>query len=145
MNRKTLLTAVIISLIALSFVHVPVVSPSATGLQSSDSLQKSYVKTELYFGLSKNTGGYVSQDEWNAFEDSVIVRVFSSGSTTLESRGRWMNENNDVIKENSRIVVAVNVMTPGLSDLIDSIREKYKRYFDQSSVLRIDYRAEVSF
>lgn len=104
-----------------------------------------WTKTELYFGLTKNTGGIVTQEEWNAFEDSVIVKVFSSGSTTLDSRGRWLNENNDVIKENSRIVVAVNIMTPELSAAIDTIREKYKRYYAQSSVLRIEQNAEVSF
>ncbi len=104
-----------------------------------------YTKTELYFGQSKNTGGTVSQEEWSAFEDSVVVKVFSSGSTTFETRGRWLNENGDVIKENSRIVMAVNPMTPELSQKIDELREKYKKYFDQSSVLRIDQQAEVSF
>ncbi|NOS85089.1 MAG: DUF3574 domain-containing protein [Ignavibacteria bacterium] len=104
-----------------------------------------WTQTELYFGMTKNTGGIVTQEEWNAFEDSVIVKVFSSGFTTLDSRGRWLNENNDVIKENSRIVMAVNKMTPELSASIDTIREKYKRYYAQSSVLRIEHKAEVSF
>jgi hypothetical protein len=109
------------------------------------SKENNYVKTELYFGQSKNSGGIVSEVEWNAFEDSVIVKVFSSGSTTFETRGRWLNENNDIIKENSRVVMAVNKMTPELSAQIDSIREKYKKYFSQSSVLRIDQAADVSF
>lgn len=104
-----------------------------------------WTKTELYFGMSKNTGGSVSTEEWNAFEDSVIVKVFSAGSTTIDSKGRWLNENGDVIKESSKIVIAVNKMTPELSAAIDTVREKYKRYFDQSSVLRIEYEAGVSF
>jgi hypothetical protein len=104
-----------------------------------------WTKTELYFGMSKNSGGYVSTEEWNAFEDSVIVKVFSAGSTTIDSKGRWLNENGDVIKESSKLVMAVNKMTPELSAEIDTVREKYKRYFDQSSVLRIEYEASVSF
>ena len=106
---------------------------------------ETWIETGLYFGMTKNSGGIVSQEEWDAFEDSVIVKVFSSGSTTIETRGRWLNENGDVIKENSRVVMAVNKMTPELSAQIDSIREKYKKYFSQSSVLRIDRSAEVSF
>ena len=104
-----------------------------------------WTKTELYFGMSKNSGGNVSAEEWNAFEDSVIIKVFSAGSTTIDSKGRWLNENGDVIKENSKMVIAVNIMTPELSAAIDTVREKYKRYFDQSSVLRIDHEAAVSF
>lgn len=112
---------------------------------ASESLGTEMIKTELFFGLSKKTGGYVTQDEWNAFEDSVIVKVFSSGMTTIEGKGRWINENGDVIKENSRIVVALNQMTPELNEQIDTIREKYKKYFDQSSVLRVDCKAEAGF
>jgi len=106
---------------------------------------ENWIKTELYFGMTKNSGGRVTQEEWNAFEDSVIVKVFSSGSTTTKGSGRWLDENGDVIKENSIMVMAVNQMTPELSAAIDSIREKYKLYFSQSSVLRIDHQVEVSF
>ncbi|MEO8512355.1 MAG: DUF3574 domain-containing protein [Ignavibacteria bacterium] len=128
--------------ILFAIISIITVSVALFAFRPADN---NYTKTELYFGQSKNTGGKVSQEEWNAFEDSVIVKVFSSGSTTFETRGRWLNENGDVIKEDSRIVMAVNKMTPELSAEIDSIREKYKKYFSQSSVLRIDQTAEVSF
>ncbi len=104
-----------------------------------------WIKTELYFGMTKNSGGIVKQDEWDAFEDSVIVKVFSAGSTTIEGSGIWLNENGDVIKEKTMVVISVNKMTPELSAAIDAIREKYKLYFSQSSVLRIDHPAGVSF
>ena len=145
MRTKILLTAVFAALLTFAFVFMPELTLSEHHDTFADSLLNRYVKTELYFGLSKNTGGYVTQEEWDAFEDSVIVKVFSSGSTTLQSRGRWLNENGDIIKEDSKIVIAVNEMTPELSGKINTIRDKYRKYFDQSSVLRIDYNAEVSF
>ncbi len=143
MKLKILLPLFVTAFIVFSFIHLP--SDLISSGEENPHEKGRLVKTELYFGLAKNTGGYVSQEEWDAFEDSVIVKVFSSGSTTLEGKGRWLNENGDVIKENSKLVIAVNEMTPNLSEKINSIREKYKKYFDQSSVLRIDYKANVSF
>jgi hypothetical protein len=139
MKIRIFLPVLAAALITLSF------SVWQTETSSEGEELTELVKTELYFGLSKNTGGYVSQEEWDAFEDSVIVKIFSSGSTTLEAKGRWMNENGDVIKENSKLVIALNEMTPELSEKIDLIREKYKKSFNQSSVLRIDYRTNASF
>ena len=143
MKTKILLLAVT-TIVTFSFIYFPY-GFTSEGKVNSINLPAELVKTELYFGLSKNTGGYVSQEEWDAFEDSVIVKILSSGSTTIEGKGRWLNENGDVIKENSKLVIAVNEMTPDLNEKINSIREKYKKYFDQSSVLRIDYKVEASF
>jgi hypothetical protein len=107
--------------------------------------ESSWVKTELYFGLSRNDSGYVTWEEWQSFHDTVITRAFQSGSTTFEANGRWLNEFGIVISENSKVVVLINEMNPDVSAKIDSLREKYKRYHHQSAVLRVDQKVEVSF
>lgn len=104
-----------------------------------------YVKTELYFGLSRNDSGYISLDEWQSFHDTVITQSFQNGSTTMDANGRWLNEYGTVISENSKVVVLINEMNPDISAKIDSLREKYKRYHHQSAVLRVDQKVEVSF
>lgn len=107
--------------------------------------EKQYVKTELYFGLSRNDSGVVTQDEWLAFEDTVIATLFPYGSTVFESNGKWMNESGVIISERSKMVTLINELTPELSAQIDTLRERYKRYHHQSSVMRIDQKVEVSF
>ncbi len=132
MNRKTLvITLLLFSLLACSFII----------LKRSEN---NYIKTELYFGFSKPDGSSVTKEEWDAFADSVISRVFSNGSTVIESKGHW-RENEHLISEESRIVISVNEMTPELESKIDEIREKYKNYFHQSSVLKVEQPVRVNF
>jgi hypothetical protein len=107
--------------------------------------EKTYVKTELYFGLSRNDSGYVTGSEWQAFEDTVIAVTFPNGSTSFEANGKWMNEYGIAVSEKSKMIVLINELTPELSARIDTVREKYKRYHSQSAVLRVDQKVEISF
>jgi phenylpropionate dioxygenase-like ring-hydroxylating dioxygenase large terminal subunit len=106
---------------------------------------RTFVKTELYFGLSRNDSGFVAEDEWLAFEDTVITLAFPNGSTTHDTKGKWRNEYGVVISEKSKMVALINEMTPDVSAQIDSVREKYKRYHHQTAVLRVDHKVEISF
>lgn len=107
--------------------------------------EKIFVKTELYFGQSRNDSGNVLVEEWQAFEDTVISKTFSNGSTIHDANGKWMNEYGTVISEKTKVVVLINEMNPEVSAQIDSLREKYKRYYWQSSVLRVDQKVDISF
>jgi len=105
-----------------------------------------WTKTELYFGLSKPDGGSVTNDEFNAFTDSVIAPAYYEGFTITNTSGGWYDpEKQKTIFEDSRIVVHFSKMDGRISSEVDTIRAKYKRYFNQQSVLRVDQKAEVSF
>jgi len=69
---------VYISIFLLTFVSVL--------FSSFKNDEKSFVKTELYFGLSRNDSGYVAEEEWQAFEDAVITLAFPNGSTTHDTK-----------------------------------------------------------
>jgi hypothetical protein len=127
------------------FLAVTIFAVSFTLFYAFTERPAGYVKTELYFGQSKPDGNEVSAEEWRAFEDSVITKVFHSGLTTLDAGGKWFEEPGGIITERSKVIISVNEMTPELSLEIDIMREKYKKYFYQSSVLRIDQNVEVSF
>lgn len=124
------------------FIIVSLALTGALFLQRNDS---ELTKTELYFGLSKPDGTNISKEEWNAFADSVISKVFSNGLTTVETRGEWRENESLLVHEESRIVISLNEMNSTLSSKIDTVREKYKRYFNQSSVLRVEYPVKASF
>jgi len=112
----------------------------------SCSLQKKFVQTELYFGLSQNNGNIIPDSAWNIFVQRDVSKVFSEGFTVIHSEGKWMDDQHkEMHSEPSRIITSVSTMTPLLSSKIDSLREKYKASFQQEAVLRVDKKATINF
>lgn len=109
--------------------------------------EEKYIRTELYFGLSRPDGGFISEGEWVAFCDTVISKTFVNGATILNSDGMWLQDG-VLIKEDSRMVIYFSrlyEMTDEFSASIDTLREKYKRYYKQQAVLRTDEFVNASF
>ncbi|HEY3249497.1 MAG TPA: DUF3574 domain-containing protein [Ignavibacteria bacterium] len=105
-----------------------------------------YTKTELYFGLSKPDGRNVTNEEFLAFTDTVISKFFPEGFSVINLDGKWYDpEKQKTISEESRLVVRLSKMNDEVSANIDTIRAKYKRYFNQQAVLRVDQKVDVSF
>ncbi len=50
-----------------------------------------------------------------------------------------------IVREESRLAIFIIKMNDSLSAQIDTVRAKYKRYFNQSSVLRTDQLINASF
>jgi Protein of unknown function (DUF3574) len=95
------------------------------------------VETQLFFGLSRPTGGTVSENEWNEFLQSEIVPRFAEGFSVMDSTGFWLDgQSRLTIMENSKIVS--RLMRPGDAAEITQIIDSYKSIFAQESVLRID-------
>jgi uncharacterized protein DUF3574 len=132
MNKKIIIPVCFVVLLTAAFFEFK---------ESGDA----YIKTELYFGMSIPGGGSVSPDEWQAFEDTVITKILNNGSTVYDARGKWRNESGQIITENTKVVMALNVMTPDVSAKLDDIRERYKKYYRQESVMRIDSKVEAGF
>jgi hypothetical protein len=100
-----------------------------------------YTKTELYFGLSKPDGGNITNEEFAAFADTVISTVFPEGFSIINLNGKWFDpEKQQTISEESRLVIRLSKMNDDVSANIDTIRAKYKRYFNQQAVLRVDQK-----
>lgn len=134
------------SLFFLSLVVSSLISFFKIPVESADSEHK-YIKTELFFGLNRIDGSKITEQEWESFSDSVISKVYTKGVTILKTDGRWL-DGEKLIKEESRIVVyfsRIYEMTDEFSSEIDSIREKYKRYYQQQAVLRTDEFINASF
>lgn len=56
---------------------------------SSTKFHVNYIKTELYFGMSKNNG-VVTEQDWKEFKANVLSKKFS-GYTEVNSKGFWTN------------------------------------------------------
>lgn len=95
------------------------------------------IETQLFFGLSRPTGGTVSESEWNEFLLSEIVPRFAEGFSVMDSTGFWLDgQSRLTIKENSKIVS--RLLRPGDAAELTQIVDSYKSKFEQESVLRMD-------
>jgi len=113
---------------------------------SFSGTEDGWTKTELCFGLSIPGGGVVTDEEFRAFTDSVISYTFPEGFTIIKSTGGWYDPDiKQTIFEDSRIVIRCSKMDDITSAAIDTIRAKYKRYYSQQSVLRVDQKVNVGF
>lgn len=101
------------------------------------------METDLYFGLSMNNGKIIAEDDWKAFENNYVAPVFPNGFTRINASGVWRGNNGTTISEPSRVIVAINKMSPQLSAAIDSLRRTYQKLFQQEAVLRVDKRVHM--
>lgn len=112
------------------------------------SFAEKFVKTELYFGMSKPDGGEVSEADWEKFVDEEVTKRFPEGLTVLSGSGQYQDRtNNRISKEKSKVLVLIysSKDKKTKSKSIEEIRNIYKEKFKQQSVLRIDSKAEVEF
>ena len=103
------------------------------------------VETKLYFGQIKLDGGTVSEKEWNDFVVQYVSKVFPEGSTVENACGNWYDTaQHKLVLEPSKVLTAINKPSDKLDEQIDTLRNWYKRLYQQQSVLRVDRKVKAS-
>ena len=105
----------------------------------------SFVKTELYFGLQRPNGKTVSDEEWRVFVDAEITPAFKEGLTVVDAYGQYLNQTGKLTKEGTKLVILIHEATPERTKALAAIIERYKKQFEQESVLRVTTPCEVEF
>ncbi|WP_438019324.1 DUF3574 domain-containing protein [Sorangium sp. So ce315] len=103
------------------------------------------IRTELFFGLDRFDGPPVTQEEWQEFVDTEVTPRFRDGLTQFDVDGQYLASTDELIREDSRLIMLLHDGGQAASDSIEAIREEYKRRFNQESVLRIDEPVCVDF
>jgi hypothetical protein len=125
-------------------IATPVLEQSLEAIVANPS-EKILTKEELYFGLSKPAGGTVSEAEWQLFLNLAIAPRFPAGLTVVAAEGQYLNNSNELTKENTKLVILIYENSPTKNQAIAQIIDIYKRMFDQESVLRVTSSVKVSF
>ena len=92
------------------------------------------VRTTLYFGLSKQKGS-VSELEWQMFLRDEVTSRFPDGLTTWEADGQWRRADGAIDHERSKVLLLVHPDTPTAKSAVQSVIERYRKAFEQESVL----------
>ena len=94
------------------------------------------VRTTLYFGLSKaHTKGSVSELEWQMFLKDEVTSRFPDGLTSWEAEGQWRSADGVIGHERSKVLLLVHSDTPAARTSVQTVIERYRKSFDQESVL----------
>jgi len=121
----------------------PWLIPACTDTRNPVGTQQ-WIRTELYFGLSKS-GGVVTEAEWQDFLDREITPNFPDGLTLADVHGQWKNSAGTIVKEKTKMVIILHPNRPRADEAIERIRKAYRQRFGQESVLMAQWSAEASF
>jgi hypothetical protein len=98
------------------------------------SIGSSFIRTTLYFGLTRPTGT-VTEREWGLFLRKHVTPRFPEGLTVWEAAGQWRRPDGRIVRERSKVLLLVHDDTPATRDALTTLVTAYKRMFEQESVL----------
>jgi hypothetical protein len=120
-------------------------SSGCTTTRTSDSAD-TWMRSELYFGLSRRNAANVTAEEWRAFVLAEVVPAFPGGFTELTAQG-FFRDDGKSHQEPVRVLVILNPpdQAAATSRKLDALGRSYCRRFGQDAVLRADSEAKLTF
>jgi transcription termination factor NusB len=101
------------------------------------------IQKELFFGRNIANGEQVSEEEFQAFVDTVITPLFPEGLTVSDSKGQFLSSTGTLIEEPSKVVTLFVEDTAETEAEINQIVTAYVKQFDQESVLQTTNEDEL--
>jgi uncharacterized protein DUF3574 len=92
------------------------------------------LRTTLYFGLGRPTGT-VSELEWQLFLRDEVTPHFPQGLTVWEAQGQWLSQQGSIGHERTKMLLLVHPDTPGAQAAVQIVIARYRKAFEQQSVL----------
>ena len=92
------------------------------------------VRTTLYFGTTRPKGT-VSELEWQVFLRDEVTSRFPDGLTVWEAEGQWKAPDGVIGHERSKVLLLVHGDTAAARGAVETVIDRYRKAFDQQSVL----------
>ena len=115
----------------ISFLPVLAQPGSEIGCTSTSAPQ---LRTTLYFGLARPKGS-VSELDWQVFLRDEVTSRFPEGLTVWDADGQWRSPAGSIAHENSKVLLLVHPDTPVARAAVQAVIERYRKTFEQESVL----------
>lgn len=87
------------------------------------------VEAQLFFG------GSIVPEQWRSFLDQEISPRFPDGFTVHETQGQWRNRDGTISRETGHELLIIITRSNANEEMLNAIRDAYKRRFMQESVL----------
>jgi hypothetical protein len=95
---------------------------------------KTYVRTTLYFGLSR-PAGTIREDQWQAFLRDQVTPRFPEGLTVWDAHGQWRRPDGSVARERAKVLLVIHDGRTAALAALTELVDRYKSAFEQESVL----------
>jgi len=92
------------------------------------------VRTTLYFGTARPKGS-VSELEWQLFLRDEVTPRFPDGLTVWDAEGQWRPAPGAIAHERAKVLLLVHADTIASRQSVLQVIERYRKAFDQQSVL----------
>jgi hypothetical protein len=94
----------------------------------------SQLRTTLYFGTARPKGS-VSELEWQIFLRDEVTSRFPDGLTVWDADGQWRAPGGRIDHERTKVLLLVHPDTSAARESVREIIARYRKAFDQQSVL----------
>ena len=92
------------------------------------------VRETLYFGSARPKGS-VSELEWQLFLRDEVAARFPDGLTVWDAAGQWRGSQGAIEHERTKVLLLVHPDTPDARQSVLTVIERYRKMFEQQSVL----------
>lgn len=129
------------------------ISAAMQGDAARPALAQGWVRSELYFGVGKESGPAdrlqaepITEAQWRAFLDKEVTPRFPDGLTVFDAYGQWLFRGaKEPNRLGTKVLVILHEDTPQRTADIEAIRLAWKQATKHQSVLWSKQAAEVSF
>lgn len=110
---------------------------------SAKTIQEEWMQAEIFCGMGKPTGGFVTETEWQKFVDEEVTTRFPDGLTVFSGNGQWKGASGKVEREPSHMIILL--YQPAAEPLVRQVAAAYGKRFGQEAVLLVRTKANVEF
>jgi len=147
-GMRILSTAVILAALAGAFGGAAIQSQSPQpqpppAVDSCGTASTAQLRTTLYFGTARPTGT-VSELEWQMFLRDEVTSRFPEGLTVWDAQGQWRQPGGRIDQERSKVLLIVHDDTAVARNSVLEVIRRYRKAFEQQSVLWETSRVCVS-
>ena len=106
-------------------------APIDVGCTATSTAQ---LRTTLYFGMDRPKGS-VSELEFQMFLRDEVTTRFPDGLTVWEADGQWRDPSGLLDHEKAKVLLLVHPDSPAARGSVQAVIERYRKMFEQESVL----------
>lgn len=99
---------------------------------------------QLFFGRNAAGKPAVSEVQFRKFVDEEVTPRFPDGMTVMDGGGHWRGEENKLIREAAKVVLIVLPKGRDADSRVEAVRNAYREWFHQDSVMLITQASCVS-
>lgn len=130
----TLLLGALAGAVTGSAFQAVATQPAPAQTAACGATSTAQLRTTLYFGTTRPTGA-VSELEWHMFLRDEVTQRFPDGLTVWDAQGQWKSAKGTIDQERTKVLLLVHPDTARARGSVQDVIEKYRKVFEQESVL----------